>query len=81
MQNYGSKKFAVEDPYELTQFLRGHLYILLDFCLSKSQHQCDSNYIRIFLEMYISFFNEYLEVFQANLKEVNNRNKFFYLRN
>lgn len=80
MQNYGGNKFAVEDPYELTQFLRGHLYILLDYCLSKSQHQCDSNCIRTFLEMYVSFFNEYLEVFQANLKEVN-KNQFFYQRN
>lgn len=70
MQSLEGKQFAVDDPYELTQFLRGELYILIDYCLSKSQHLCDSNTIRNLLEIYLAFFVSFLDVFTCYLKEV-----------
>jgi len=70
MQIYCSRQFSVEDPYEITQFLRGELYILIDFCLSKTQHNCEPNSIRTLFELYVGFFNDYIDVFQNNLKEV-----------
>ena len=64
------KQFIVDEPYQITQFLRGELYIIIDFCLSKVSHMVDSNIIRNFLENFLIFFNDYIDAFQINLKEV-----------
>ena len=70
MQIYSKKQFLIEDSYEITQFLRGELYILIDHCLSKVQYGSDSKIIWSFLDYYIEFFRNYIEVFHTNLKEV-----------
>ena len=70
MQIYCKKQFLIEDSYEITQFLRGELYILIDHCLSKVQYMGDSIIICAFLNYYIEFFRDYIEVFLVNIKEV-----------
>lgn len=70
MEIYSKFRFQMEDPYEITQFLRGELYILIDYILSKAHHPCDSSLIVSFMEIYMKFFNEYIDFFKENLKEV-----------
>jgi len=70
MELYSKNQFRADQPYEITQFLRGELYILIDYILTKVQHGCDSSSILLFLELYLRFFNEYLDFFRDNLKEV-----------
>lgn len=65
------KKFIdFEQPYEITQFLRGELYIILDFCLSKTQQSAEANAIKTFIEFFLEFTMIYLDHFLLNLKEV-----------
>ena len=70
-KNFKEKLFVnFEDVYEITQFLRGELYVVLDYCLSKTQHFTESSVIKKFLENYLEFFLCYLEQFLVNLPEV-----------
>lgn len=70
MQNYKNQEFIGEDAYKITQFLRAELYITLDHLLAFSRNSVPVELMNEFLEKFIFFFVDFLDILPNYIMEV-----------
>ena len=72
------KNDFIANPYLITQYLRGELYILIDsiLSLSKNLEKDDLRNCVSFLDTFILFFIKYLDILYKYLPDV----KFFFFK-
>lgn len=69
-----NKKFEGKDAQYINQFLRGEVYIVMDWILTIQSSIRDNTEIRLaqeLMEAYINLFVKYIEVLPETLKDVN----------
>jgi geranylgeranyl pyrophosphate synthase len=75
MKELALKKFEEKDAQYLNQFLRGEVYIVMDWILTTQSSIRESTEIKLaqdLMETYINLFVKYLEVLPETLKDVKN---------
>mmetsp|Transcript_5954 Transcript_5954/g.5249 ORF Transcript_5954/g.5249 Transcript_5954/m.5249 type:complete len:214 (+) Transcript_5954:25-666(+) len=66
LKYFSSQKFDGEDPYLITQFLRGELYVFMDSVMSVNTLIPDPSDVKLIHELFIT----YLDMFVEYLKQI-----------
>ncbi len=73
MERIAEKNFLIGDPHNLSQYVRGELFILIDAILTSPQVPSTPDDLRAcvdFLENFIIFFIKYIKILPLFLREV-----------
>lgn len=73
MRVWIEKGFGHNDPYFLTQYIRGHLYIIMDSVLSINHVISSESGIELIHDLFVTFIDlyvKYLEEIPLYLKDV-----------